>query len=186
VRMRALALPAALLLGAATAFLVACGSGDGRIPAGDASSLETALDQVSVDFHAGRCQSAQQAVTKAQSALVKLPNSVDSGLRARLRSGVTNLSSRVEATCGQAQTQTQTQETQTQTNTQTDTNTDTNTDTTGTDTTGTETGTTSTGTTSTGTTSTGTTSTGTTSTGTTGTTTGGGTGGAPSGGGTSG
>jgi hypothetical protein len=179
--MRVLALPAALLLGAATAFLVSCGSSDGRIPAGDASSLETALAQVSVDFNAGRCQSAQQAVTKAQGELVNLPDSVDSGLRARLRSGVTNLGARVQATCGQAQTQTQTQQTQTQT-TQTETTT---TDTTGTDTTGTDTTGTGTGT---GTTGTGTTGTGTTGTGTTGTTTGGATTGAGTapGGGTSG
>jgi hypothetical protein len=180
-RMRVLALPAALLLGAATAFLVACGSSAGRIPAGDAASLETALNQVSVDFNAGRCQSAQQAVTKAQGELVNLPDSVDSGLRARLRSGVTNLGARVQATCGQAQTQTQTQQTQTQTTkTETTTTETTGTDTTGTDTTGTDT-------TGTGTTGTGTTGTGTTGTGTTGTTTGGATGGTPpSGGGTSG
>jgi hypothetical protein len=183
-RMRVLALPAALLLGAATAFLVACGGGDGRIPAGDASSLETALDQVSVDFDAGRCQSAQQAVTKAQSALVNLPDSVDSGLRSRLRSGVTNLSARVQATCGQAQTQTQ--QTQTQTTQTETTQTTTDTGTTGTDSTGTDTTGTGTGTTGTGTTGTGTTGTGTSGTGTTGTTTSGGTGGTPPGGGTSG
>jgi hypothetical protein len=164
--MRALPPVAALVLGVATAFLVACGGNDGRIPSGDASSLESALDQVSADFDAGKCAAAQQAVTKLNGALLKLPDSVDSSLRARLRSGVRNLDSRVQATCTESQTQQQTQteqQTQTDQQTNTDTETDTNTDT----------GTTSTGTTSTGTTSTGTTSTGTPSTGaTTGTTTG--------------
>ncbi len=178
--MRALPLLAALVLGAATAFLVACGD-DGRIPSGDASSLVNALDQVSSDFDAGRCEAAQQALTKLNGEVLNLPDSVDSKLRNRLRSGISNLDERVQATCSESQTQ---QQTQTQEQTQTDTNTDTDTDTeteTDTDTGTTSTGTTSTGTTSTGTTSTGTTTTGTTSTGTTGTTTDGGTGGTPPG-----
>ena len=44
-RMRVLPSLAALVLGAATALLVACGS-DGRIPASDASSLTSALNQI--------------------------------------------------------------------------------------------------------------------------------------------
>jgi hypothetical protein len=168
-RMGVLPLLAALLLGAATAFLVACGD-DGRIPSSDAASLETALDQVATDFDAGKCEAAQQAITKLNGALVNLPDSVDSRLRSRLRSGVANLDDRVQATCSETQTQ---QQTQTQTQTQ-KTNTDTST-----------TGTSSTGTSSTGTSSTGTSSTGTSSTGTssTGTSTGDTTGGTPPGGG---
>jgi hypothetical protein len=146
----------AFVLGAATAVLVACG-GDGKIPSGDASSLKSALDQVSVDFRAGHCTAAAQAVTKAQNELLDLPDSVDAKLRDRLQAGISNLRKRVPATCDQAQTQTQTQP-----------------DTTTTDTTTTQTTTTDTGTTDTGTTDTGTTGTdtGTTDTGTTGTDTG--------------
>ncbi len=169
-RMHPLALLTALALGAATAFLVACGGGDNLIPSGDASSLESALDQVASEFHAGRCQAAEQAVSKLNGELVNLPDSVDAKLRSRLRSGVANLDERVRQTCTETQQQQQTQtQQQTQSTEQTDTNTDSETDT-GT----TSTGTTSTGTTNTGTTSTGTTNTGTTSTGTTtgGTTTG--------------
>ena len=61
--MRVRLLPAlvAVVLGPATAVLVACG-GDGRIPAGDASSLKSALNQVSADFRAGHCTAAAQAV----------------------------------------------------------------------------------------------------------------------------
>ena len=154
-RMRLLPPLVALILGAATAFLVACGD-DGRIPASDASRVDNALDEVAADFRAGDCQAAEQAVARARGALLNLPDSVDSRLRARLRSGVANLSERVPATCGQAQTQTQetqtqTQETQSTESTQTQT-TDTSTTDTGTQPTdtGTTTGGTTTGNTLTG------------------------------------
>lgn len=146
---------AALVLGAATAVLVACGS-DGRIPAGDASSLKSALNQVSADYRAGHCTAAAQAVVKAQNELLNLPDSVDAKLRDRLQSGISNLRKRVPRTCDQAQTQTQ----------------ETPPDTTTTDTTTTETTTTDTGTTETDTTATDTTTTGTDTTGTNTTTTG--------------
>jgi hypothetical protein len=168
-RMRVLPMLAALAMGAATAFLVACGS-DGRIPAGDASSLNNALSQISTDYRAGRCEAAERAVAKAQNEVLDLPDSVDAKLRDRLQSGISNLGKRVPATCDEQQTQTQETEpptTSTDTTTTETTTTDTDTDT-DTDTTGTDTGTTDTGT-----------GTGTTNTGTTGTDTG--TGGTPPG-----
>ena len=159
-RMRVLPPLAALLLGAATALLVACGGGDGRIPASDASSLTSALNQISSNYRAGHCVAAQRAVAKAQNALLALPDTVDARLRQRLQSGIQNLAAKVPATC--SQTQTQVQQTQTDTGT-TDTGT-------------TDTGTTDTGTTDTGTTGTDTgtptTPTGTAPTSSTGTTTG--------------
>ena len=165
-RMRLLPSLVALILGAATAFLVACGD-DGRIPASDASRVDNALDEVAADFRAGKCQAAEQAVARARGALLNLPDSVDARLRARLRSGVAKLSERVPATCGQAQTQTQetqtqTQETQSTESTQTQTTDTSTTDTSTTDTgtqppdTGTTTGGTTTGNTLTGGTTTGT------------------------------
>ena len=164
---------AALVLGAATAVLVACG-GDGRIPAGDASSLKNALNQVSADYRAGHCTAAAQAVAKAQNELLALPDSVNAKLRDRLQSGISNLRKRVPATCEQAQTQTPTQTDTTTTDTTTTETTTTDTGTTGTDTGTTDTGTTGTdtGTTGTGTTGTDTTTTG-TDTGTGGTSVGG-------------
>jgi hypothetical protein len=127
-RMRLLPQLAALLLGAATAFLVACGD-DNLIPPSDASRVQNALDEVQADYRAGRCQAAEAAVAKARGALLNLPDSVDSRLRDRLRSGVAKLGEEVPATCGQSQTQTQETQTQTQ-ETQTDTeSTDTDTDT---------------------------------------------------------
>jgi hypothetical protein len=177
-RMRILPSLAALPLGVATALLIACGS-DGRIPASDASRVDNALNEVAADFRAGNCQAAEEAVARARGALLNLPSSVDSGLRARLQSGVAKLSQDVPATCGRSQTQTQ----------------PTQTDTTPTDTSTTDTSTTDTGTqptdstgTSTGGTTTGGTTTGGTTTGNTGTTTGGTdtqTGGTPPGAGTS-
>jgi hypothetical protein len=168
--MRVLPPLAALLLGAATAVLVACGGGDGRIPASNASSLTSALNQISSDYRAGRCVAAQRAVARAQNAVLALPDTVDARLRQRLQSGIQNLAAKVPATC--SQTQTQTQPTQTDTGT-TDTGiTDTGTTDTGTtDTTGTDTGTPTTSPGTTGTSPTGTT-TG-TDTGTGGTTVGG-------------
>ena len=152
-RLRLLPALAALVLGAATALLVACG-GDGRIPSGDASSIKSALNRIETDYRAGRCQTAEQDVEKVQNALLNLPNSVNDDLRNRLQSGIRNLRERVPATCGQAQTQTQ--ETQPETTTTDTTTTETTTtDTTGTDTTGTDTTGTGTGT-GTGTTGTGT------------------------------
>jgi hypothetical protein len=165
-RMRLLPPLVALILGAATAFLVACG-GDGRIPASDASRVDNALDEVAADFRAGKCQAAEQAVARARGALLNLPDSVDARLRARLRSGVAKLSERVPATCGQAQTQTQETQTQTQETQSTESTQTQTTDTSTTDTSTTDTGTepTDTGTTTGGTT-TGNTLTGGTTTGT--------------------
>jgi hypothetical protein len=155
-RMHALPLLAAFLLGLAAAALVACGN-DGRIPASDASQLQSQLERVAADYKAGACDAAQSAVVRARSIAVSLPASVDRDLAARLRSGLANLQSRVTATCGQTQTTTQTQ-TQAPDTTPTPTTTETTTST-GTDTSTTDTGTTGTGTTSTGTTATGTSST---------------------------
>jgi hypothetical protein len=152
--MRVLPPLAALVLGAATALLVACGGGDGRIPAGNASSLTSALNQISSDYRAGHCVAAQRAVAKAQNAVLALPDTVDARLRRRLQSGIQNLAAKVPATCSQAQTETQQTQTDTTTNDTTSTPT-TGTGTAPTDTTGTDTGpppTDTTGTSSTGTT----------------------------------
>ena len=167
-RMRVLPMLAALVLGAATGVLVACGS-DGRISSGDASSLKNALSQISTDYRAGRCEAAERAVAKAQNEVLDLPDSVDQKLRNRLQAGISNLGKRVPATCDEQQTQTQeTAPPTTSTDSTTTETTTTDTDTTGTetDTTGTDTDTTGTDTGTTGT------DTGTSSTGTTGTDTG--------------
>ena len=157
-RMRLLPQLAALLLGAAAAYLVACGGDENLIPPSDASRVENALNEVAADYRAGRCQAAEAALAKARGALLNLPGSVDERLRDRLRAGIANLGERVPATCGQTQTQqpetqTETQETQTETQTTDTETTDTETETTQTETQPTEsTGTTTGGTTTGGTT----------------------------------
>jgi hypothetical protein len=153
-RMRVLPSLAALLLGVAVAFLVACGD-DGRIPASDASRVQNALEEVEADFRAGNCEGAEEAVARAKGALLNLPDSVDSRLRNRLASGVARLGERVPATCGQAQTQTQETQPEQQTQTETTQTETTATETTDTATTETETQPTETGGTTTGQTTTG-------------------------------
>jgi hypothetical protein len=135
--MRPVVLLVVLVLGAATAVLVACG-GDGRLPSSDASSLTSALDEVSADFRAGRCGDAERALARARSVLGTLPSTVDPALRSRLGQGIDNLAQRVPASCRAATTQSQPTETTTTDTTTTDTTT-TGTDTTGTDTTPTDT-----------------------------------------------
>jgi hypothetical protein len=118
VRMRALTLLAAAVLGVTASLLVACGDRSHLIPANDAGDLEAALDQVAAATSAGDCATARAAVDRASGVLAKLPDGVDRRLRARLRSGIANLRARVPAQCAQAATSTRTQTT-TQTQTQT-------------------------------------------------------------------
>jgi hypothetical protein len=141
--MRVLPLLLALLLGGATAFVVACGSDrSGLIPASDAGTLTSALDRVASATRSGECAAAGQALSRAQGAVIRLPASVDPRLKRRLQSGIDNLRKRVPEDCQkttstqtEAPTTTQAPETQTET-TQTDT---TQTETTQTETTDTET-----------------------------------------------
>ncbi len=153
-RMRVLPLLLALLLGGATAFVVSCGSDrSGLIPASDAGTLTSALDQVASATKAGECVRAGQALSRAQGAVIRLPSSVDPRLKTRLQSGIDNLRKRVPVDCQQttsteAPTTTQAPDTQTET-TQTET---TQTETTQTETAPTDTTTTPPDTTSTATT----------------------------------
>ncbi len=153
-RMRVLPLLLALLLGGATAFLISCGSDrSGLIPASDAGTLTSALDQVAAATRSGECVAAGQALSRAQGAVIRLPSSVDPRLKRRLQSGIDNLRKRVPVDCQQttsteAPTTTQAPDTQTET-TQTET---TQTETTQTETAPTDTTTTPPDTTSTATT----------------------------------
>ena len=154
-RMRVLPLLLALLLGGATAFLVSCGSDrSGLIPASDAGTLTSALDQVAAATRSGECVAAGQALSRAQGAVIRLPSSVDPRLKRRLQSGIDNLRKRVPEDC-QKTTSTQTEATTTQapdTQTQTTQTESTQTETTQTETAPTDTTTTPPDTTSTSTT----------------------------------
>jgi hypothetical protein len=115
-RMRALTLLAAAILGAAASLVAGCGDRSKLIPSGDASALRSALDEVAGATQSGDCASARAAVTRAGNVLAGLPDSVDPQLRARLRSGIANLRARVPVQCTeQTQTTTPTRTTPTQT-----------------------------------------------------------------------
>jgi len=159
---------AALLCGALL-FLPGCGSSSkGKpIPASDATRLINAVqaaDQYSAD---GRCARARTKVRDARFLLRQVPNSVDSGVRNGISSGLDRLDSLIGSEC-QAPQNTQTNTTPTQTQTTATQTTPTQTQTTQTQTTPTQTQTTQTQTTLTETTPTQT-NTGTTTTGTGGT-----------------
>jgi hypothetical protein len=110
VSMRPLAYALAALLGVAAATaLVACG-GDrsALIPQRSADRLKSELSEVRSAVHAGDCQGAQRAVSRFRGTLGNLPSRVDRRLVARLREGVTNLSTVAERQCREPDTQTTT------------------------------------------------------------------------------
>lgn len=138
----------ALALGAAAAFLLACGDRGHLIAASDAASLKADLTQVASLIAQGQCADALQAATAVQAKVRALPDSVDQRLRERLRSGAQALVQQAQPGCLAAQnsvtTDTTTQSVPTVQSTPAETTT---TDTTTTDTTPTQTDTTPTETT---------------------------------------
>jgi hypothetical protein len=76
-----------------------CGNSDKLLPADQASTLDTALQQVADATGAGDCQQAQDALQNAQQAYAKLPASVDPRLAARLKQGLEQLTITVGPQC---------------------------------------------------------------------------------------
>ena len=76
-----------------------CGNSDKLLPADQASTLDTALQQVADATGAGDCQQAQDALQEAQRAYAKLPASVDPRLTARLKQGLQQLTVTVGPQC---------------------------------------------------------------------------------------
>ncbi len=76
-----------------------CGNSDKLLPADQASTLDTALQQVADATGAGDCQQAQAALQAAQQAYAKLPASVDTRLTARLKQGLQQLTVTVGPQC---------------------------------------------------------------------------------------
>lgn len=92
------------LLGVACATLVACGSsGKGLIPAASAGPLQEDFEAVAQAAKEGNgdCTATGTAIAKTEEDFQKLPASLDSGLRERLRTGIANLSSRARVFCAQ-------------------------------------------------------------------------------------
>ncbi len=92
------------LLGVACAVLVACGSsGKGLIPAASAGPLQSDFEAVAQAAQTGNgdCTATREAISKTEEDFQALPATIDGGLRARLRIGIANLSSRARAMCAQ-------------------------------------------------------------------------------------
>lgn len=100
---RAVAPLLALALGAASAFLLACGAGNHLIAGSDAASLNADLTQVQSLIAQGKCADAAQAATAVQAKVRALPTSVDQRLRERLLSGAQALVDQAQPGCQAAQ-----------------------------------------------------------------------------------
>jgi hypothetical protein len=107
----ALRLLSALLLGAAAALLIACGSsGKGLIPAADGGPLQSdieAVDQAAQEGN-GNCSATEAALLKTDQDFTALPASTDSGLRNTLRQGIENLRKVAKEACTEPLAQTTT------------------------------------------------------------------------------
>jgi cell division septation protein DedD len=118
-RMRAPAtLLLALVLGAACAVLVGCGSkaNPHLVSQARAQNIGRDLDDLRSAVDAGDCQAASEAARRLQDDVSTLPRTTDPRLAARLQEGALNLRIRAAKECRQAQTTpTTTTETQTQT-----------------------------------------------------------------------
>jgi hypothetical protein len=106
-------------LGFAVSFIAGCGGGAGLIPADQASTLNSQLDQVSSALAAGNCTAVRSAAQSLVSAEANLPSTVNSKLRADLNNGVSTVSQRAVGTCTAATTATTTTPTTTATTTAT-------------------------------------------------------------------
>jgi hypothetical protein len=90
--------------GLSAALLISCGSsGKGLIPTAQAGPLQADFEAVSEAAQTGDgdCTATETAIAKTEQDFGALPASVDTGLRTRLREGITNLRGRALALCTQ-------------------------------------------------------------------------------------
>jgi hypothetical protein len=117
---------AALLLGGATAVLVACGgSTAGLIPPSNADELNGHLKDIASAVDDGRCGDAAQAGAALAQAVKALPASVDQRITLRLVSGTNRLEQHIPIDCAAAVPNTTTSTTATTTTASTTDTTDT-------------------------------------------------------------
>jgi hypothetical protein len=112
---RLLTLPLALVLGAACALLVACGSGGGDdlIPANRADAMQQRLDRIAAAVSDGSCTSVDNDLSRLQQQINALSSSVAPALRQRLQEGVNNLAQIAPEACLAQSQSTQTTPTET-------------------------------------------------------------------------
>jgi hypothetical protein len=89
-------------LGVAVAVLVSCGSsGTGLIPSANAGPLQKDFEAVAKAAARGNgsCAEAESALGKTEQDYLALPASIDRGLHARLKLGISNLRNQARAMC---------------------------------------------------------------------------------------
>jgi hypothetical protein len=80
-------------LGLAGLFIAACGGGAGLLAGGQASQLNSQLDQVSSALTAGQCGAPLQSATRGLiTAVANLPSTINTNLRQDLSQGVSTVS----------------------------------------------------------------------------------------------
>jgi hypothetical protein len=114
VRLRLPALFAALVLGLACSYAVACGESDeGLLRDTRAEGLKANLDDLDDAVTKGQCERAAAEIQNLREQIAALPRSTDDALRRRLQQGVDNLAQVAPEDCRDTQTETQTQTTET-------------------------------------------------------------------------
>jgi len=115
----------ALILGALSAGLVACGSSSSPklLSGGRADQINSALDDVRAAVDAHQCAQARRALQRLDTLLATLPRSTDARLQQRLQDGASALARDVPRDCVQTQTTPTVTETTPTVTTQTETTT---------------------------------------------------------------
>lgn len=98
-RPRAIPRLTGLALVAAAFAAAGCGGGAGLVPADEARSLDSALQQVADATRAGECRQALDALASAQRLYANLPDSLDDRLAARIKQGLDQLARTVPTQC---------------------------------------------------------------------------------------
>jgi hypothetical protein len=88
-------------LGFAVACLAACGGGSGLLSAGQSSSLNNRLDQVTAAVHSGDCGGAQSASAALNSEVDGLPATINPTLRQNLSQGAATVGQLAQQDCRQ-------------------------------------------------------------------------------------
>jgi hypothetical protein len=104
IRLRAARLILAGVLGVSSALLVSCASsGTGLIPAQNAGPLQSDFDAVAraAESGNGSCVATEEAILRTEQDFDALPSTVDTGLRKRLRQGISALRADALSICKQ-------------------------------------------------------------------------------------
>lgn len=99
---RAISLLTGLMLAAAAFAVAGCAGGEQLVPADQARSLDSTLQQVADATRAGECRKALSELAAAQRIYADLPETLDDRLAARIKQGLDQLAETVPAQCAAA------------------------------------------------------------------------------------